>query len=587
MKADGGFFGALEEGREGEWARDALAEMERERELALARERAREWPRAEMRGRMSGESRGQSGAEAAMVMREGAWARESAVDERLRGTASDTAIVHFADSILEAIVRGYLGIPQGPITARDMATLVELCIDYDDIRDLSGLEYAVNLRELDANNNLFTDLSPLAGLAKLEELDLGNNPRIEDISPLGGLAALKLLGLYYCEIDSGKHPEAIANLSNLEVLFLDNNQLTEASWLAGLTKLNNLILSDNQLADISPLAGLVALNWLYLGGNIIEDVSALSALLELETLSLYDNAVRDVGPLGSLVNLKSLWLSKNEIGEIGALANLSQLELLWLEFNHIEDVSPLSANVGLRVLHLDYNERIADIASLSALTNLEELLLSRNRIEDIAPLAGLTKLTTLSVGGNLLDDIAPLAGLTRMRRLGLWFNYLGDEDLPNLYALDSLQPKGVYSSEGDCLHLTSYIGYSAAAIDALRAELPNIHWPAQICWNELTGIGEDEAVRPREGILGIRPNPFRDRVCLEIGADGRAEGSLEIYNVLGERVARVARVSRVAGDRIVEWDGRDDSGRPAGAGVYIARLRLGDRVFTRRLTRVR
>ena len=75
-------------------------------------------------------------------------------------------------------------------------------------------------------------------------------------------------------------PETLAKCTQLEVLNLYSNQLTDVSPLSGLTQLTQLYLSDNQLMDVSPLAELTGLKVLNLNDNQLMDVTQLAHLTE-------------------------------------------------------------------------------------------------------------------------------------------------------------------------------------------------------------------------------------------------------------------------------------------------------------------
>ena len=102
--------------------------------------------------------------------------------------------VSFGDPHLEQAVRESLGKPQEEITATEMELLEELILLGKGVADLSGLEYAVNLRSLNLRSNAIKDLTPLSGLINLEELNLADND-IEDLTPLRDLTGLKRLDL--------------------------------------------------------------------------------------------------------------------------------------------------------------------------------------------------------------------------------------------------------------------------------------------------------------------------------------------------------------------------------------------------------
>ncbi|MEW6756349.1 MAG: FlgD immunoglobulin-like domain containing protein [Candidatus Latescibacterota bacterium] len=52
-----------------------------------------------------------------------------------------------------------------------------------------------------------------------------------------------------------------------------------------------------------------------------------------------------------------------------------------------------------------------------------------------------------------------------------------------------------------------------------------------------------------------------------------APAHLQVYSVLGQPVRTLVAQPAGAGRHVVPWDGRDDEGRDAGAGVYLYRLR--------------
>jgi len=145
--------------------------------------------------------------------------------------------VAIVDLNLEKAVRNALKISSDqPITRADMARLT----------NLSGLECAINLKELRLNNNQVSDLCPLSTLTNLKWLYMDNN-QISDLRPL-------------------------ANLFNLHTLSLSNNNVSDIQSLANLVNMEWLDLSNNRISDIGPLANL---KWFILNNNQISDISPL------------------------------------------------------------------------------------------------------------------------------------------------------------------------------------------------------------------------------------------------------------------------------------------------------------------------
>ena len=83
------------------------------------------------------------------------------------------------------------------------------------------------------------------------------------------------------------------------------------------------------------------------------------------------------------------------------------------------------------------------------------------------------------------------------------------------------------------------------------------------------------------------PNPFTTTTTLRYHTETPADVELAVYDVLGRRVAMLARGFHVGGPHEAVWDGRSETGRTLAPGVYFARLTAGDRAATRRLTLLR
>ena len=100
-------------------------------------------------------------------------------------------VITFPDEQLELAIRTELRIPFGFITRGQMLDLVSLDGRNFEIRDLRGLEAALNLTRLDVSSearmaNSVQDIAPLAELTNLRFLNLENND-VSDITPVSGL----------------------------------------------------------------------------------------------------------------------------------------------------------------------------------------------------------------------------------------------------------------------------------------------------------------------------------------------------------------------------------------------------------------
>ena len=271
--------------------------------------------------------------------------------------ASSTAqeVIHFSDAQLETAVRQALGQPAGVLTTADLIRLETLDASRRNITDLSGLEYALNLRYLNLYENEVEDLSSLAGLTRLKILDLTNNC-ISNISALQALTALEELDLSY-------------------------NNIRTIDALNHLTRMRSLHLEGNDISNLAPLASMRKLESLFLSGNLSDsNVTPLSQLTRLQRLMLADGHISDIAFLKNLKQLRWLELRNNQINNLEPLKGLTKLEWLSLANNQAEDVAHLGGLRQLRYLDLN-NNRVRELTPLVRLRNLEWVELQNNFLE--------------------------------------------------------------------------------------------------------------------------------------------------------------------------------------------------------------
>ncbi|MSR83009.1 MAG: T9SS type A sorting domain-containing protein [Candidatus Latescibacteria bacterium] len=83
------------------------------------------------------------------------------------------------------------------------------------------------------------------------------------------------------------------------------------------------------------------------------------------------------------------------------------------------------------------------------------------------------------------------------------------------------------------------------------------------------------------------PNPFNSDTVIRFTLPNSGAVELGLYNLAGQRVARLASGMRAAGSYAVNWDGRDEQGEELASGVYLYRLQVGAAVVTRKLALLR
>ena len=422
-------------------------------------------------------------------------------------TTANAQEIHIPDVNLANAIRESLGLgEEAPITEAVMRRL-PATLDASDrgIADLTGLEYATNLRDLSLYNTNVSDISPLANLTNLRDLSLYNtnvsdisplanltnlellflsNTDVSDISPLVNLTNLTRLRLIGCPLSQASYlthiptllakgivvdfdlilnlnstnvsdVSAIAKLTRLERLYLSDTNVSDISPLVNLTKLKSLSLNSTNVSDISALANLTNLSWLSLSDTNVSDISALARLTKLKTLGLRDTDVSDISALANLTNLEWLSLNSTNVSDISALARLTKLKTLGLYNTNVSDISALARLMNLEGLHLG-DTNVSDISALARLTNLEWLHLYDTNVSDISALARLTNLRELNLSNTNVSDISALARLTNLEWLHLYKTNVSDiSPLANLTKLKTLELRGCPLSQASYKHIAA------------------------------------------------------------------------------------------------------------------------------------
>lgn len=192
------------------------------------------------------------------------------VEKDFEPTAEPQPIV-FKDAVLEQKIREALDIPTGDITMAQTESITTLSIanewqesvpDEIKVKDIQALKYFPNLEKLEMQNNAIQEIDELRIMKNLNTLDLANNP-VRDIHALSSFPNLTKLNLSGT-LCSTEGLTSLAGLTKLDWLDLSYcNDLKDVSALAGLTSLRSLYL-NNVLVDFAPLAGLTNLTTLYL-----------------------------------------------------------------------------------------------------------------------------------------------------------------------------------------------------------------------------------------------------------------------------------------------------------------------------------
>ena len=83
------------------------------------------------------------------------------------------------------------------------------------------------------------------------------------------------------------------------------------------------------------------------------------------------------------------------------------------------------------------------------------------------------------------------------------------------------------------------------------------------------------------------PNPFNSETVLSYFLLEPGPARLEVFSMIGQRVAVLRQGHQQAGYHRLRWNGRDDVGRPLASGIYLYRLVTDEGILTRKLVLLR
>lgn len=192
----------------------------------------------------------------------------------------------FGNLDLENAVKEALGINHSP-TGADMENLVSLEYTENTITDVSGLEYAINLKELKLKIDVVT-IEPL--------LDL----QIEKLTLVSDVSVQPLL-------------DEICKMQYLKYIDLTNCGISIIGYLSELPVIETLILDDNRISDLKNFQNLKTLRTLSLKNCNINDISGFYAFATLETLHIDNNKIEDISVLETMTGLRECTYDGNPI----------------------------------------------------------------------------------------------------------------------------------------------------------------------------------------------------------------------------------------------------------------------------------
>ncbi|MEE9442957.1 MAG: S8 family serine peptidase [candidate division Zixibacteria bacterium] len=124
--------------------------------------------------------------------------------------------------------------------------------------------------------------------------------------------------------------------------------------------------------------------------------------------------------------------------------------------------------------------------------------------------------------------------------------------------------------------------------------------PENMLWPKFLGDDKNTGVNPHRGtptaidesnshipltfeITSNYPNPFNPETTVQFTLDRGGDIKLDIYNILGQHVNRLADGYYPAGSHQVVWSGTDNTGKPVASGIYLVRLSDTKRISTHKM----
>ncbi len=185
------------------------------------------------------------------------------------------------------------------------------------------------------------------------------------------------------------------------------------------------------------------------------------------------------------------------------------------------------------------------------------------------------------IGDLIIFARGPEAGVT-------FLHYRSGGDADDIYGWydEDIPPDG----PGD---MDNFVGYQSAGpwrfhvSDREEGNTGTLNnWGIRIIGTGEVTKTEDETVQLPSS-LSLRqnyPNPFNPSTNVSFSLPQAGQVRLEIFDLLGRRVAVLVDRALSAGEHLVIWDGRTDNGQSVSSGIYFARLTAGDETAVIRMS---
>jgi len=103
----------------------------------------------------------------------------------------------------------------------------------------------------------------------------------------------------------------------------------------------------------------------------------------------------------------------------------------------------------------------------------------------------------------------------------------------------------------------------------------------------ITGISEELETKLSKTMLEVSPTIAVNELKITYSLEKGSDVNVNVYNILGQRIAKLVSEEKVAGEHVSYWSVKDDKGKVARNGIYFCTLRAGGFTATRKIAVVR
>ncbi|MCP4726984.1 MAG: T9SS type A sorting domain-containing protein, partial [bacterium] len=177
------------------------------------------------------------------------------------------------------------------------------------------------------------------------------------------------------------------------------------------------------------------------------------------------------------------------------------------------------------------------------------------------------------------DDLQPSSWMDNYRN---YYHILTNSNGDSLISFDesNLGFDTENYADGDYrLIVEAFDAYGNSDIDSIDVKFRN---------GIISSVQDDNNSIPDEYILKQNyPNPFNSGTMIEFTLPAVSDVVLKVYDLLGREVKTIASGNYPKGTHRLSWNGTNELGSPVGSGVYICRLKAGNRTQFRKMVMIK